>query len=292
MATKYISDLTAVSNLSNSDTFIVDDGAHNYKIAFQALKALLNTVSSLALDPENSGKIILTTAAGQTFSVTPHDPDKQDNLTFDQTPTQNSGNPVTSGGTKAALDEKLNANEYKNFTGASGENPGSAGIVPGPAAEGMYLGSEGAWITPDSTPTDNSTNLPTSGGVKAALDGKLDATDYVVDPALDSTSENPVQNAAVAGAIETLSDDQALTDAYQKLLSDDLPNTVQTYTFAGGSISQVTHRDVSDSSIVRTDTFTFGEDSITEVRVLSTGEKLTRVTNTASLVTTTTYTES
>lgn len=62
--------------------------------------------------------------------------EKQEELTFDSTPTANSTNPVTSGGVKAALDAKQDA------------------------------------LTFDTTPTANSTNPVTSGGVKAALDAK------------------------------------------------------------------------------------------------------------------------
>ena len=40
---------------------------------------------------------------------------------------------------------------------------------------------------------------------------------------------------------------------------------------------------------IRTDAFTFAEGSITEVRTLNTGESLTIVTNTETLVTTVTY---
>lgn len=42
---------------------------------------------------------------------------KQDKLTFDSTPTDNSSNPVTSSGIKAALDEKLNVSGNDTATG-------------------------------------------------------------------------------------------------------------------------------------------------------------------------------
>ena len=43
------------------------------------------------------------------------------------------------------------------------------------------------------------------------------------------------------------------------------------------------------TTAVRTDVFTFGTSTITEVRTLATGESLTIVTNTDTLETTTTY---
>ena len=71
------------------------------------------------------------------------------------------------------------------------------------------------------------------------------------------------------------------------LLHDEIPNTVQTYTFTDGSVSQVLHK--SGSTIVRTDVFTYATNTITEVRTLNTGERLTIVTNLTTLETTVTY---
>lgn len=82
-------------------------------------------------------------------------------------------------------------------------------------------------------------------------------------------------------------DELRQSDTYQKLLCDDVPDTVQTYTFSAGSVSQVTH--TKNGTDVRTDAFTYGESTITEVRTLSTGESLTIVTNLTTLETTVTY---
>ena len=74
-----------------------------------------------------------------------------------------------------------------------------------------------------------------------------------------------------------------------KLLPDDIPNTVQTYEFQGGSgssVSKVLHK--SEGVAVRTDVFAYGTDTITETRTLSTGEKLTITTNLTTLETTVT----
>ena len=61
----------------------------------------------------------------------------QNGMTFDSTPTENSTNPVTSGGVKSALDAKQDS------------------------------------LTFDSTPTENSTNPVTSGGLRTSLDAIL-----------------------------------------------------------------------------------------------------------------------
>ena len=72
------------------------------------------------------------------------------------------------------------------------------------------------------------------------------------------------------------------------LLADEVPGTTQTITFAGnGNVQTITH--TRDNVAVRTDAFTFAENTITEVRTLSTGESLTIVTDTTTLQTTVTY---
>ena len=71
---------------------------------------------------------------------------------------------------------------------------------------------------------------------------------------------------------------------------DMIPDTVQTIAYAAdGSVQSVTH--TRNGTVVRTDTFTFGDDQITEVRTLATGESLTIVTVLSTLVTTITYSE-
>lgn len=72
------------------------------------------------------------------------------------------------------------------------------------------------------------------------------------------------------------------------LLSDVIPDTVQSIAFdSAGNVSTITH--VQSGTTVRTDAFTFGTSTITEVRTLVTGESLTLVTNTTTLQTTVTY---
>lgn len=73
------------------------------------------------------------------------------------------------------------------------------------------------------------------------------------------------------------------------LLHDEIPDTVQSITFDSttGNVSTITH--MRDNTAIRTDVFTFGTGTITEVRTLNTGESLTIVTNTTTLQTTVTY---
>lgn len=204
MATKYISDLTSTTSISDTDVLVIDDGGHNYKIAWSAFKALLRTVTSMSAD--NDGKITITLATGQTVTCTPHDPTKQNTLTFDNTPTANSNNPVKSGGIKSALDAKLNTSDYVNYTVATSSNAGAAGIVPAPQTTGKYLSSDGGWETPDSTPTAGSKKLITSEAVKDAIDN----VEIDVDSAMSESSTNPVQNKVItAKMISTSQADKA-----------------------------------------------------------------------------------
>ena len=73
------------------------------------------------------------------------------------------------------------------------------------------------------------------------------------------------------------------------LQEETIPDTTQTISFdSSGNVSSIVHKDGSNNTI-RSDAFTFGTNTITEVRTLYTGETLTIVTNTTTLVTTVTY---
>lgn len=68
---------------------------------------------------------------------------------------------------------------------------------------------------------------------------------------------------------------------------DEIPDTVQSYAFVDGTVSQITHN--RSGVAVRTDVFTYATNTITEVRTLNTGESLTIVTNLQTLETAVTY---
>ena len=73
------------------------------------------------------------------------------------------------------------------------------------------------------------------------------------------------------------------------LEKDEIENTVQAISFDNqtGNISRIVH--TRNGVTVRTDVFTFGTNTITEVRTLPSGESMTIVTNTSTLQTTVTY---
>ena len=77
-------------------------------------------------------------------------------------------------------------------------------------------------------------------------------------------------------------------DEMALLQEENLAGTVQTIAFDdAGNVQSITHK--NGGTTVRTDTFTFAANSITEVRTLASGASLTIVTNTSTLETTVTY---
>lgn len=77
-------------------------------------------------------------------------------------------------------------------------------------------------------------------------------------------------------------------DEMALLQEENIPGTTQEIAFtASGDLSSITHKIGNDA--VRTDTFTFATNTITEVRTLASGATLTIVTNTSTLETTVTY---
>lgn len=120
---------------------------------------------------------------------------KQDTLTFDDTPTAGSLNPVTSGGVKTVLDEKVNKKENYGLIKGSiysvgvgkgmslyFENGTDFGTIFDYDAITNLLQKKQDMLTFDDTPTADSTNPVTSGGVKTELDkkaDKADLTDYL-----------------------------------------------------------------------------------------------------------------
>jgi len=113
----------------------------------------------------------------------------------------------------------------------------------------------------------------------------------IVDSSL--TIEGAAADAAATGAALTanyteLTEEVSELNERLLLLDDNVPNTVQTYTFTNGSVFKVEHK--NGNTIIRSDIFTYGATTITETRTLNTGAVLTIVTNLTTLETTVTYT--
>ena len=120
---------------------------------------------------------------------------KQDALTFDDTPTAESDNPVTSGGIKTALDTKQGTLTFDDTPTAGSDNPvKSKGIK-------SALDTKQDTLTFDETPKANSNNPVKSKGIKTALDGKQDALTFDSTPTANST--NPVTSGGVKAALDS-----------------------------------------------------------------------------------------
>ena len=93
---------------------------------------------------------------------------KQDNLTFDNTPTSGSTNPVTSNGVYQAL-QNVDI-DVDSAMSTTSENPVQNKVITGAINKRVpnYNESPSGW---DTTPTQNSTKPITSGGVYDALQG-------------------------------------------------------------------------------------------------------------------------
>lgn len=109
-------------------------------------------------------------------------------------------------------------------------------------------------------------------------------------PLVDASAVRVDDETRLDAKLANITDDVSNHDVLSKLTSEEIPNTTQELAFDGnGNISSITHIGSSNNTI-RTDLFTFGESTITEVRTLYTGDVLTIVTNTSTLQTTVTFT--
>lgn len=145
MAGKKISELTAANALANSDVFPFSTASETMKASYQLIK------QSIIGNGDISGL-----GASVTAAINALDSGKQNTLTFDQTPTSGSYNPVTSGGVSNALAAKQDT------------------------------------LTFDTAPTQDSTNPVTSGGVYTAiLNAVRDAAYPVGSIYMSVSSTNP-----------------------------------------------------------------------------------------------------
>ena len=106
---------------------------------------------------------------------------KQSALTFDDAPAAGSNNPVKSSGIKTALDAKANDADLaaiaKSGNLADAAQDATHRVVTD--AEKAAWNAKQSALTFDTTPTANSSNPVTSGGVKTALDAKAAKSEIV-----------------------------------------------------------------------------------------------------------------
>ena len=112
---------------------------------------------------------------------------KRTQITVDAAPTQNSTNPVQSGGVYTALAAKQATLTFDSAPTQDSVNPvTSGGVYTGLAAKQDAL-------TFDSAPSSSSLNPVTSQGIATALSAKVDTTAmYTTDGANGQTAQNPI----------------------------------------------------------------------------------------------------
>ena len=182
---------------------------------------------------------------------------KQNVLTFDTTPTANSTNPVTSGGVKAALDAKrqIRQDDHETLDHAIVAATASDGDVyillsvrEGDNTKYVHITPDNmdnlirALLDPDTAPTTNSTNLVTSGGVKAALEGKAPLSDTAVGSFIK------------ADATDKIDLDVEFSTAHNSgtfVLRNDMPDECKIEDFFASEHGNI----MSDGMIVKSDSF-------------------------------------
>ena len=96
-------------------------------------------------------------------------------------------------------------------------------------------------------------------------------------------------NEVLASASE-LKDALSADEIKNTLLLDEIPDTVQSIVRTNGKVTGLLHK--RNGETIRADTYTRGDTSFTETRVMSTGQRLTLVTNKITKETTITYSAS
>lgn len=151
---------------------------------------------------------------------------KQDVLTFDNSPAQDSNNPVKSGGIYTALEQKQDVLTFDNAPTEDSNNPVKSG--------GIYSALEQKQdvLTFDNAPTENSNNPVKSGGIYSALEQKQDVLTF--DNAPTANSDNPVKSDGIYTAVsDKLTVTNVMPAASAALLNKQrlyVGNTTDTYT--------------------------------------------------------------
>lgn len=155
------------------------------------------------------------------------------------------------------------------------------GTSLGSALNGIYLVYELATPVEYTLTAEQITSLLGLNNIWADC-GNVLQLDYAADTKTYIDNQTADISGKVATAIGGLKSEILLQE-------ETIPDTTQTISFdSSGNVSSIVHKDGTNNTI-RSDVFTFGTNTITEVRTLYTGETLTIVTNTTTLVTTVTY---
>ncbi len=179
-----------------TDPVDIDELNGNFDIIDIQLKknadALEDKQASLTFDDSPTAGSDNPVKSGGIFSALE---EKQDQLAYDDTPTEGSLNPVTSGGVYKALEEKQASVIFDDSPTEGSPNPVRSG--------GVYIALEGKQdsLTFDGVPIEGSSNPATSGAIYTALEGKQD--DLTFDDTPTEGSSNPVTSGGIFTALQT-----------------------------------------------------------------------------------------
>ena len=161
--------------------------------------------------------------------------DKQDKLTFDSTPTENSGNPVTSGGVFSALAQKQNTLTFDNSPTSSSNNPVKSGGVYTALAGKQDTIDSSHKLSSDLVDDTNNTHLFVSSTEKETWNAKQDAisnlSTIASGAALGATAVQPgdLKTVATSGSYDDLTDKPTIPSAVtvDSAMSSSSENPVQ-----------------------------------------------------------------
>lgn len=165
---KTIDQLPVKSSVAANDLFPVDDGAQSYAMTFATLLAGIPGLTGVALTQDGKG-IVFTFRDGTTQTITPTDSGKQDVLTFDNVPTQNSSNPVKSGGVFSAIGTVSDAvaEETQRATGAESSIAQAAAGAATAAGNAQTAADNAATAAGNAQTTANNAATAASGAAAA-----------------------------------------------------------------------------------------------------------------------------
>ena len=190
--TKRIIDLDSTSVVGNDDGFIVDAlTGGTRKILYPDVASAIGTTLNIADIRTKANGAMQKSVYDANNNGVVDNAEKVNNHTVQSDVPQNAVFTDTvydDTEIRGEIDQKLDASDYVQFTGASGSTPGTSGIVPIPQQENLYLSSNGSWQMAEATPTQNSTVPVQSGGVYTALNGKKNVQTAKSDPTASGNS--------------------------------------------------------------------------------------------------------
>ena len=159
----------------------------------------------------------------------------------------------------------------------SGSIRGQVGATPHLTIGTVQTLEPGQSATAEITGTDEDPVL--NFGIPKGQAGASDAGAVSYDP------ESSYNDGTVGKELSTLNRQLSDDEVNEMLMNSSIPGTTETVTFdTNNKPASVTH--TASGVAVRTDVFTWGTNSVTEVRTLANGKHVTLVTNLTTLVTT------